>query len=134
MPVVINQTTFHFYWQITTSLFRVKANLHTYLSLLTISLKVALVNACLLLWNTNAIFQISIPNFVTYPKHSKIIFVQAPYSTCCEEVFFFPMWNMLFGSRFIIFREGMWTKPISYQTDPSLSKMTWFESKKKYPS
>ena len=62
---------------------------------------------------------------------AKYIFVQAPYSTCCEEVFFFPMWNMLFGSRFIIFREGMWTKPISYQTDPSLSKMTWFESRKK---
>ena len=36
--------------------------------------KVAFVYACLLLWNTKAISQISIKNFITYVKHSQIHF------------------------------------------------------------
>ena len=37
--------------------------------------KVALVYACLLLWNTNVVSWISIKNFITYPKHSQIHFL-----------------------------------------------------------
>ena len=36
--------------------------------------KVSFVYACLLLWNTKAISQISIKNFITYVKHSQVHF------------------------------------------------------------
>ena len=44
--------------------------------------KVTPADACLILWNTNAISWISIKNFITYPKHSQIHFLTDTLGMC----------------------------------------------------
>ena len=62
--------------------------------------KVALVYACVLLWNTNVISQISIENFIKYPKHSQIHFLtDTLLSSICLVGWADTYWTQLEGRR-----------------------------------
>ena len=74
MPIVIAQTTLLFIDEKQNRLLNHKL---TYILFVCFNnfFKVAHVNACLILWNTNVISFISIKNFITYLKHRQILFL-----------------------------------------------------------